>query len=142
MVEKIIGFFYIVFMREEITIEVKNYIKQVFPELNPVKIYGCVEYLIKIIYTDKKDEFSMIRVYDYQVQIGEGFTIDENDMLKPAEHSWPDTPIYKNDEDLPKIKQLIDQMKKQYVKFKIHLKKQEIEKDFKNNVNKNLQNSV
>ena len=83
----------------------------------------------------------MVRVYDYQVQIGEGFKI-ENDMLKPTESDWPSTPIYKDDEDLPKIKQLIDQMKKQYVKFKIYLKKQEIEKDFKKNVNKNLQNSV
>ena len=130
------------FMREEITIEVKNYIEQVFPELKPVKIYGCVEYNITIFYPDaKKDDFSMIRVYDYQVQIGAGFKID-NDALKPAESSWPDTPIYKNDEDLPKIKQLIEQMKKQYVKFKIHLKKQEIEKDFKKNVNKKLQNSV
>jgi len=141
MVEKIIGFFYIIFMREETTIEVKNYIKQVFPELEPLELYGCVEYLIKIFYTDKKDEFSMVRVYDYQVQIGEGFKI-ENDMLKPTEHDWPSTPIYKDDEDLPEIKQLIDQMKKQYVKFKIYLKKQEIEKDFKNNVNKKLQNSV
>ena len=33
-------------------------------------------------------------------------------------------------------------MKKQFVKFKIYLKKQEIEKDFQKNVNKNLQNSV
>jgi len=141
MVEKIIGFFYIIFMREETTIEVKNYIKQVFPELRPMQINGCVEYNINIQYTDAKDEFSMVRVYDYQVQIGEGFKI-ENDMLKPTEHDWPSTPIYTDDEDLPEIKQLIDQMKKQYVKFKIYLKKQEIEKDFKNNVNKKLQNSV
>lgn len=141
MVEKIIGFFYIIFMREETTIEVKDYIKQVFPELEPLKLNGCDEYIIDVHYTDAKDDFSMIRVYDYQVQIGEGFKI-ENNMLKPAESDWPSTPIYKDDEDLPKIKQLIDQMKKQYVKFKIYLKKQEIEKDFKNNVNKKLQNSV
>ena len=141
MVEKIIGFFYIIFMREETTIEVKDYIKQVFPELRPMEIYGCIEYLINIQYTDAKDDFSMVRVYDYQVQIGEGFKI-ENDMLKPTESDWPSTPIYKDDEDLPKIKQLIEKKKKQYVKFKIYLKKQEIEKDFKKNVNKNLQNSV
>lgn len=125
MVEKIIGFFYIIFMREETTIEVKNYIKQVFPELEPLKLNGCVEYIINVHYTDAKDDFSMVRVYDYQVQIGEGFIIVD-DMLKPAESDWPSTPIYKDDEDLPKIKQLIDQMKKQYVKFKIYLKKQEI----------------
>ena len=141
MVEKIIGFFYIIFMREETTIEVKDYIKQVFPELRPMEIYDCIEYIIDIHYPVSKYGFSMVRVYDYQVQIGEGFKI-ENDMLKPAESDWPSTPIYKDDEDLPKIKQLIDQMKKQYVKFKIYLKKQEIEKDFKNNVNKKLQNSV
>lgn len=128
-------------MREETTIEVKNYIKQVFPELEPLKMNGCAEYIIYIHYTDSKDDFSMIRVYDYQVQIGAGFIIVD-DMLKPAESDWPSTPIYKDDEDLPKIKQLIDQMKKQYVKFKIYLKKQEIEKDFKKNVNKKLQNSV
>lgn len=141
MVEKIIGFFYIIFMREETTIEVKNYIKQVFPELTPTKLQGCAEYNIVIHYTGAKDEFSMVRVFDYQVQIGEGFVIVD-DMLKPAESDWPSTPIYKNDEDLPKIKQLIVQMKNQYVKFKIYLKKQEIEKDFKNDVNKKLQNSV
>ena len=141
MVEKIIGFFYIMFMREETTIEVKNYIKQVFPKLRPMENYGCIEYIINIQYTDAKDDFSMIRVYDYQVQIGEGFIIVD-DMLKPAESDWPSTPIYKDDEDLPKIKQLIDQMKKQFVKFKIYLKKQEIEKDFQKNVNKKLQNSV
>lgn len=141
MVEKIIGFFYIIFMREETTIEVKNYIKQVFPELEPLKMNGCDEYIINVHYTDENDDFSMIRVYDYQVQIGEGFIIVD-DMLKPAESDWPSTPIYKDDEDLPKVKQLIDQMKKQYVKFKIYLKKQEIEKDFKKNVNKKLQNSV
>ena len=128
-------------MREETTIEVKNYIKQVFPELRPMEIYGCIEYIINIQYTDAKDDFSMVRVYDYQVQIGEGFIIVD-DMLKPAEFDWPSTPIYKDDEDLPKIKQLIDQMKKQFLKFKIYLKKQEIEKDFKKNVNKKLQNSV
>ncbi len=141
MVEKIIGFFYIIFMREETIIEVKNHIKQVFPELRPMKIYNCEEYIIDIHYTDAKDDFSMIRVYDYQVQIGEGFIIVD-DILKPAESDWPSTPIYKDDEDLPKIKQLIDKMKNQYVKFKIYLKKQEIEKDFKKNVNKKLQNSV
>lgn len=141
MVEKIIGFFYIIFMREETIIEVKNYIKQVFPELRPLKPYGCSEYIIDVFYPDAKDDFSMIRVYDNKVQIGEGFIIVD-DMLKPAEPDWPSTPIYIDDEDLPKIKQLIDQMKKQYLKFKIYIKKQEIEKDFKKNVNKNLQNSV
>lgn len=141
MVEKIIGFFYIIFMREEITIEVKNYIKQVFPELEPLKMNGCDEYIIDVHYPDTKDDFSMIRVYDNKVQIGEGFIIVD-DMLKPAESDWPSTPTYIDDEDLPKVKQLIDQMKKQYVKFKIYLKKQEIEKDFKKNVNKKLQNSV
>lgn len=141
MVEKIIGFFYIIFMREETTIEVKDYIKQIFPELEPLKLNGCVEYIINVHYPDAKDDFSMIRVYDYQVQIGEGFIIVD-DMLKPAESDWTSTPIYTDDEDLPKIKQLIDQMKKQYLKFKIYLKKQEIEKDFQKNVNKKLQNSV
>ena len=141
MVEKIIGFFYIIFMREETTIEVKNYIKQVFPELELLKLNGCDEYIIKVFYPDAKDDFSMVRVYDYQVQIGEGFIIVD-DMLKPAESDWISTPIYTDDEDLPKIKQLIDLMKKQYVKFKIYLKKQEIEKDFQKNVNKKLQNSV
>lgn len=141
MVEKIIGFFYIIFMREETTIEVKNYIKQVFPELRLLDLYGCDEYIIDVHYTDTKDDFSMIRVYDNKVQIGEGFIIVD-DMLKPAESDWHSTPTYIDDEDLPKVKQLIDQMKKQYVKFKIYLKKQEIEKDFKKNVNKKLQNSV
>lgn len=130
MVEKIIGFFYIIFMQEETTIEVKNYIKQVFPELRTFNLHNCAEYIIDIQYPDTKDDFSMVRVFDYQVQIGEGFIIVD-DMLKPAESDWPSTPIYKNDEDLPKIKQLIDQMKKQYLKFKIYIKKQEIEKDFK-----------
>lgn len=128
-------------MREETTIEVKNYIKQVFPELRPVKPYGYNEYIIDVHYTDTRDDFSMIRVYDNKVQIGEGFIIVD-DMLKPAESDWPSTPTYIDDEDLPKIKQLIDKMKNQYVKFKIYLKKQEIEKDFKENVNKKLQNSV
>lgn len=141
MVEKIIGFFYIIFMREETTIEVKNYIKQVFPELRQLKPNGCVEYIIDVHYPDTRDDFSMIRVFDYQVQIGEGFIIVD-DMLKPAEPDWPSTTIYKNDEDLPVIKQKVDQMKKQFMKFKIYIKKQEIEKDFKKNVNKKLQNSV
>ena len=141
MDEKIIGFFYIIFMREETTIEVKNYIKQVFPELRLLNLYGCDEYIIDVQYADEKDDFSMIRVYDDRVQIGEGFIIVD-DMLKPAESDWPSTPTYIDDEDLPKVKQLIDQMKKQYVKFKIYLKKQEIEKDFNKNVNKKLQNSV
>jgi len=141
MVEKIIGFFYIIFMREEITIEVKNYIEQVFPELRPLKPANCVEYIIDVQYPDAKDDFSMIRVYDNKVQIGEGFIIVD-DMLKPAEPDWPSTPTYCDDEDLPKIKQKVDQMKKQFLKFKIYIKKQEIEKDFKKNVTKNLQNSV
>lgn len=142
MIEKIIGFFYIIFMREETTIEVKNYIQKVFPELEPVKFNDDgIEYLINVSYSNEKNEFSMVRIFKDKVQIGEGFII-ENNMLKPVEFDWFSTPIYINDEDLPKIKQLIDKMKKQYMEFKIYIKKQEIDKDFKKNENKKLQNSV
>ena len=54
MVEKIIGFFYIIFMREEITIEVKNYIKQVFPELKPIELYGGEEEFKRILENDER----------------------------------------------------------------------------------------
>lgn len=142
MIEKIIGFFYIIFMREETTIEVKNYIQKVFPELEPVKFNDDgVEYLINVSYSNEKNEFSMVRIFKDKVQIGEGFVIEDN-MLKPVEFAWFSTPIYINDEDLPKIKQLIDKMKKQYMEFKIYIKKQEIDEDFKKNENKKLQNSV
>lgn len=129
-------------MREETTIEVKNYIQKVFPELEPVKFNDDgVEYLINVSYSNEKNEFSMVRIFKDKVQIGEGFVIEDN-MLKPVEFAWFSTPIYINDEDLPKIKQLIDKMKKQYMEFKIYIKKQEIDEDFKKNENKKLQNSV
>lgn len=119
-------------MLEETTIEVKNYIQKVFPELRPLEIneYVCVEYIINVSYSNTKNEFSMVRVFKDKVQIGDGFVIKDN-MLKPAESDWFSTPIYMNDEDLLKIKQLIDKMKKQYMGFKIYIKKQEINEDFK-----------